>query len=149
MIPYDDLVAALSAWRARQGLPVTTTGGGAEAAPQPGSGPTAVPGSGPQVQPGSGPYGTPGSGPYGTPGSGPHRGGPPTPPPPPMAEEAHEVEAEMLEAQYDTEGGDYAMSFGNQADEQTVIGGAPEQPTDGSGASGPSGWNGGGGRNDW
>ena len=27
MIPYDDLVAALSAWRARQGLPVSTLGG--------------------------------------------------------------------------------------------------------------------------
>src|SRR5262245_5377733 len=27
MIPYDDLVAALSAWRARQGLPVSTMGG--------------------------------------------------------------------------------------------------------------------------
>jgi hypothetical protein len=26
MIPYDDLVAALSAWRARQGLPVSTMG---------------------------------------------------------------------------------------------------------------------------
>ena len=24
MIPYDDLVAALQAWRARQGLPVST-----------------------------------------------------------------------------------------------------------------------------
>lgn len=63
MIPYDDLVAALSAWRARQGLPVSTLGGGS-AAPQPGSGPHAQPGSGPYGQPGSGPYGQPGSGPY-------------------------------------------------------------------------------------
>lgn len=49
MIPYDNLVAALSAWRARQGLPVTTGSGG--------SGPTPRPGSGPHRSPGSGPYG--------------------------------------------------------------------------------------------
>ena len=53
MIPYDDLVAALSAWRARQGLPVSMLGGGA---PQAGSGPTPAPGSGPHgAKPGSGP----------------------------------------------------------------------------------------------
>ena len=38
MIPYDDLVAALSAWRARQGLPVSTMGGPAASS---GSGPHA------------------------------------------------------------------------------------------------------------
>ncbi len=67
MIPYDDLVAALSAWRARQGLPVSTLGGASSsAAPQPGSGPHGQPGSGPYAgQPESGPYGQPGSGPYG------------------------------------------------------------------------------------
>src|SRR4051794_5963924 len=78
MIPYDDLVAALSAWRARQGLPVSALGG---AAPQPGSGPTAMP--------------SPGSGPMAKPGSGPNRGGPPAAPqrtkspsmPPPVAHE--------------------------------------------------------------
>jgi hypothetical protein len=44
MIPYDDLVAALSSWRARQGLPVNTIGGS-------GSGPTAKAGSGPTKAP--------------------------------------------------------------------------------------------------
>ena len=44
MIPYDDLVTALSSWRARQGLPVNTMGGA-------GSGPTATPGSGPTSAP--------------------------------------------------------------------------------------------------
>jgi len=174
MIPYDDLVAALSAWRARQGLPVSTLGGGgSSAAPQPGSGPhaqpssgpyghsgsdsyAAQPGSGPYAQPGSGPYAQPGSGPYAQPGSGPARTAPPAPPPrgkhpsepPPLAavDDMQEVEdAEMLEEQYDNEGNDFAMSFGqHQVDDQTAIGGAPERPTD------PSDFNGGrGGRNDW
>ena len=50
MIPYDDLVAALQQWRARQGLPVNTLG-------QSGSGGTPAPGSGPHGRPGSGPHG--------------------------------------------------------------------------------------------
>jgi len=41
MIPYDDLVAALSSWRARQGLPVNTPGAGAPMLP--GSGPSMAP----------------------------------------------------------------------------------------------------------
>lgn len=147
MIPYDDLVAALSAWRARQGLPVSALGGGSAAAPQPGSGPHA------QV----------GSGPYGQPSSGPNRGGPPpapgrakqpSVPPPPLAasDEMHEVDdAEMLEEHYESEGSDFAMSFGaGQApgDDATAIGGAPERPTD------PNDFNAGrgggrGGRDDW
>lgn len=129
MIPYDDLVAALSAWRARQGLPVSTLGGGAPA-------------------PGSGPHASPGSGPHGQPGSGPNRGAPPAPPrgkqpsvPPPLAMDdgMHEVdEAEMLEEQYDNEGNDFAMSFGGGDGGETAIGGAPERPTD------PNDFNGGG-----
>src|SRR5262245_56351026 len=83
--------------RARQGLPVSTMGGGGSAA-------APSPGSGPHAQPGSGPYGQS----YGQPGSGPNRGAPPAPPrgkqasvPPPVAEEMHEVEeAEMIEEQY-------------------------------------------------
>jgi hypothetical protein len=159
MIPYDDLVAALQQWRARQGLPVSTMGGGGTAAaPQPGSGPHAQPGSGPYGQTGSGPYGQPGSGPYGQPGSGPTRGAPPAPPrskqpsvPPPLAamddEAMHEVDdAEMLEEQYDNEGSDFAMGFGNGGGdgESTAIGGAPDRPTD------PNDFNRGrGGRDDW
>lgn len=154
MIPYDDLVAALSAWRARQGLPVSTMGGGGTAAaPQPGSGPTAMPGSGP-YDAGSGPYGQPGSGPYGQPGSGPHRGGPPpaprskphsVPPPLEMGDDAmQEVDAaEMLEEQYEAEGADYATSFDNNAEDQTSIGETPERTAD------PNDWNGGRGGNDW
>ncbi|HEY5950400.1 MAG TPA: hypothetical protein VIV40_33145 [Kofleriaceae bacterium] len=145
MIPYDDLVAALSAWRARQGLPVSTLGGGGTAAaPQPGSGPTASPGSGPYAQGGSGPY----------------RGAPPAPPPgrakqpsvpPPLAmgDEMHEVDdAEMLEEQYETEGSDFAMAFGagGPDDSSTAIGGAPERPTDPNDINGGRG---GGGRDDW
>ncbi|HEX4422295.1 MAG TPA: hypothetical protein VH165_30490 [Kofleriaceae bacterium] len=33
MIPYDDLVAALTSWRARQGLPVSQAAGAAPPAP--------------------------------------------------------------------------------------------------------------------
>jgi hypothetical protein len=49
MIPYDDLVAALSQWRARQGLPVSVMGGGSGGTPSPGSGPNARAGSGPNA----------------------------------------------------------------------------------------------------
>lgn len=123
MIQYDDLVAALSAWRTRQGLPVNTIGGG---------------GSGPHASPGSGPHQT-GSGPHMT-GSGPNK----APPPPPSASrpempvaagEALEVSDELLdEAAYENEGNDFAMSFagapaGNDG-ESTQIGGAPERPTE-------------------
>jgi hypothetical protein len=122
MIPYDDLVAALSAWRARQGLPVSTMGGG---------------GSGANAAPGSGPHGQAGSGPTAKAGSGPTRSAPPAPPsgrhnavPPPLAlgDEMQEVdETALLEEQYDNEGQDFAMAFGNQAsdDSQTAIGNAP------------------------
>ena len=50
MIPYDDLVAALTQWRARQGLPVAMGGAGSGGTPAPGSGPHAKGGSGPNVQ---------------------------------------------------------------------------------------------------
>jgi hypothetical protein len=127
MIPYDDLVAALSAWRARQGLPVSTLGGG-------GSGPTAA-------------AATPGSGPNARPGSGPNRAAPPPAPPsssrPNVAvaeveEAAEEMAAEELEeGSYENEGNDFAMSFGANAapaeegeSEATSIGQAPERPTE-------------------
>lgn len=131
MIPYDDLVAALSNWRARQGLPVSTLG------KQP-SGGTPVP---QMTQPGSGPMS--GSGP--TPGSGPRTAPPMAPPkaPPPLEahEDVHEVDdAAMLdEGAYENEGNDFAMSFGSGGGgegEETSIGGAPERPTDPSGGRG-------------
>jgi hypothetical protein len=126
MIPYDDLVAALSAWRARQGLPVSALGGG--------SGPTPTPGSGPTAKPGSGP----------------NRAAPPAPPtsrpaitPPPVVEE--QVEEAMLDEEvYENEGNDFAMSFSGDAPaatttppavddgdgDATSIGSVPERPTE-------------------
>lgn len=113
MIPYDDLVAALSNWRARQGLPVSTLGkqpsGGTPVATAP------APGSGPRTAPPSAP--------------------PRAPSPPPMAahDDVQEVDdAAMLEeGAYENEGNDFAMSFGGgDAGEATSIGGAPERPTD-------------------
>lgn len=45
MIPYDDLVAALATWRARQGLPVVRTGAPTPVAqpPRPAAAPTPAP----------------------------------------------------------------------------------------------------------
>jgi hypothetical protein len=105
MIPYDDLVAALSAWRARQGLPVNTIGGAAVSS---GSGSFAA-------QPGSGPNRA---------GSGPNRA-PPQP-------EPLEVSDELLdEAAYEPEGNDFAMAFGGGAEpEPTAVADAPERPTE-------------------
>jgi hypothetical protein len=102
MIPYDDLVAALSQWRARQGLPVSTMGTS-------GSGGTPAPGSGPHGQPGSGPNAASSSRPG-------------------MAAAAHEVDdAEVLEDDaYENDGGDY----GKDEVEPTAIGTAPERPTE-------------------
>ena len=124
MIPYDDLVAALSAWRARQGLPVNTLGG------KQGSGPTAAP--------------TPGSGPTAKPSSG--RTKAPSIPPPVEMHDEEVGDAEMLEEHYETEGNDFAMPFnaGGGEGEATSIGGAPERPTD-ENMSG----RGGNGRDDW
>ena len=115
MIPYDDLVNALSNWRARQGLPVSTLGkqpsGGTPVATAP------APGSGPRTAPPSAP--------------------PRAPSPPPMlADDVQEVDdAAMLdENAYENEGADFAMNFPGGAPggdgEATSIGGAPERPTD-------------------
>lgn len=144
MIPYDDLVAALSAWRARQGLPVSTLGGGAKA--QTGSGPTPAPGSGPHGA---------------KPASGPNRGAPPPAPPrakqpsipPPLAavDDALDVDdTSMLEEHYENEGDDFAMAFNAKGNpdhdgEQTSIGGAPERPTEADMGNG----GGPGNRDDW
>src|SRR5688572_16732441 len=127
MIPYDDLVAALTTWRARQGLPVA---GGVAPMPSTGSGPTASPGSGPISA-------SPGSGPTAKPGSGPNRGAPPMAPPPgksgghgmyqppPLAQpdtadDSLDVDDEALleEAHYENEGDDFAMNFGGAPVEQ-------------------------------
>lgn len=71
------------------------------------------------------------------------------PPPLAMSDEMHEVdEAEMLEEQYETEGSDFAMPFGNTTDDSTAIGDAPERPTDPNDLNGGS-RGGRGGRDDW
>lgn len=133
MIPYDDLVAALTAWRARQGLPVATP------VATPGSGPTGV------LNNGSGSHtAMPGSGPVKA-GSGPVRGGPPSAPPkgqsggvsayqpPPLAapDDSLDVDDAALleESAYDNEGADYGMSFGGveRDEESTTLGEAPQR----------------------
>jgi hypothetical protein len=136
MIPYDDLVAALSAWRARQGLPVSTMGGA------PASGPHAAP-----IAAAPAPTSGPRTAPPGrsAPPAAPPRGKPVSVPPPlahPDVEE--EVDAAMLdEAAYDNEGGDFAMAFGNDGDSATAIGGPPQrdtQPATPRGRGGKNGW---------
>lgn len=93
MIPYDDLVAALQAWRARQGLPV------AEGVALPGaSGSGRIAAAAPPPPP---------------------RTNPPAPPaskmPMPLAapEETHEeLHEELIEdSHYENEGDDFALSF--------------------------------------
>ncbi len=95
MIPYDDLVAALQSWRARQGLPV--------AAPAAGSGPRTAPPA-PAAAPAT-------------------RATPPAAPPrladvETVDEAHHDVAEEHLEEEhliedghYENEGNDFAMSF--------------------------------------
>jgi hypothetical protein len=92
MIPYDDLVAALQAWRARQGLPV--------AAPAAGSGPRTAPPP-----------------PRTNPPAPPPMAARPTPAPlapPEIDDGTHEdIEEHALveESHYENEGDDFAMSF--------------------------------------
>ncbi len=124
MIPYDDLVAALSAWRARQGLPVSTMG----AAP---SGPAPTPM--PQTKSGSGPKNAPPP---------PRAKAASIPPPLAMPDTVEEVDdsAMLDESSYENEGDDFAMNFG-QRGSATEIGGPPARDsvqTDPVGAYPPS-----------
>jgi hypothetical protein len=112
MISYDDLVVALAAWRARQGLPVVQVAG-AVAAPVPASAPVVAPPSMAR--------------------SAPPRPGPAAAP----AEQDFEDSALVEEAPYDAAGDDYVVSLGvEQPGEPTSINGAPEPPTDGAGRRG-------------
>ncbi|HLL20767.1 MAG TPA: hypothetical protein VK427_01490 [Kofleriaceae bacterium] len=119
MIPYDDLVAALTSWRARQGLPVTAS---------------AIPAA----------SAAPASGPVSVPASGPVRSGPPMAPPkggyqpPPLAspdttDDSLDVDdAALLEDAYENEGSDFAMNFGGGVEhdaESTTLGVAPGSGT--------------------
>src|SRR5262245_31884378 len=110
MIPYDDLVAALQAWRVKQGLPVGELNAVSLTPAMATSFPSTT--------------------------SPPARTAPPAPPPraSPMplapAEESMEVEdAAMLEDHYDNEGADYAMSFQQEDGESTSLGSPPEKTT--------------------
>jgi hypothetical protein len=110
MIPYDDLVAALSAWRAKQGLPVSTMGA-MPSSPAPAA--VAKAPSGPKTAPP--PARVKGS---------------TVPPPLAMPDTVEEVdEAAMIdESSYENEGDDFAMKFsGSHAskDSATEIGGPP------------------------
>jgi len=98
MIPYDDLVAALANWRARQGLPVAQM---AELAP---------------VEAVS----------HATPPPPPPRASPP--PLAPVDTRDEDVdESALLETHYENEGDDFAMSFAAEEveAESTSIGSAP------------------------
>lgn len=94
MIPYDDLVAALTAWRTRQGLPVAH------------------------------PTGTAASAVATTPPPAPRRATPPTPRPaqrPPAELVDFDEPALVEDAGYDS-GEDYVMQFGEQTAEPTSVG---------------------------
>jgi hypothetical protein len=105
MIPYDDLVAALVAWRTRQGLPVA--GSAASASPPPSSrGRAAPPAPAPAPRPGA-------------------ARGAATPAPAASAE--FDDAALVEDASYDT-GEDFVMQLGAEPVEATAIGAAPEPP---------------------
>ena len=109
MIPYDDLVAALASWRARQGLPVVQVAGAAPSSARP-PGPPAAP-----------------------------RTAPPNAPPwsasPPVAVDDFGADALVEDATYDVAGEDYVMSLGAgiivESAESTAIGGPPEPVDEG------------------
>jgi hypothetical protein len=123
MIPYDDLVAALTNWRARQGLPVQGGAPPISAVPAPIQHATAAAVSSSTKQ------------------------GPPAPPRGPAAAnkgsggfdayaDSHDAldvdDAALLdESSYENEGNDFAMAFGQlqQNDESTAIGNPPSRDT--------------------
>src|SRR5262245_13922566 len=109
MIPYDDLVAALQAWRVKQGLPVGELNAVSLT-------PAMATSFASTTSPGA-------------------RTAPPAPPPraSPMplapAEEMEVEDAAMLEDHYDNEGSDYALSFQQEDGESTSLGSPPEKTT--------------------
>ncbi|MDQ3367258.1 MAG: hypothetical protein M3680_17680 [Myxococcota bacterium] len=115
MIPYEDLVVALSSWRVRQGLPVSHVPAPLIAASTGGSGPART---APPMAP-------------------PNRGFVPQ-------DEPLDVDDAALleEAHYENEGDDFAMKFDGSVpadDESTAIGAMPERESfGGSTAPGPT-----------
>jgi hypothetical protein len=134
MIPYDDLVAALATWRARQGLSVAQPAG---AAPAPtAKGAPAPAGKTPPARAPSSPQPV-----VRAPAPAPPR--PATSPRPavaaPPALSGHndfdDSEGAAVDGDsYDNPGDDFVMSIADDAvetGEATAIGGAPESPADG------------------
>jgi hypothetical protein len=119
MIPYDDLVAALAAWRARQGLPVAQSAAAAAAPPPaPARGRAAPP---PAARP--------------TPAAVPAQARA-------VPAESHDFDAGALveeDAGYDS-GEDYVMQLGAEHGEATAIGAAPEPAPGGSPRGKRPGW---------
>jgi hypothetical protein len=134
MIPYDDLVAALTTWRARQGLPVVRTGAATPApAPAPAQRVVAVPAAAPAAR--TAPINAP-------------QRAMPLPAPLESGLDDFDDGALIEEGSYDS-GEDYVLSLGDAGpgpgpgNEVTAIGGAPEAP--GSRRGGGGGKRG----NDW
>jgi hypothetical protein len=102
MIPYDDLVAALSGWRARQGLPVIQVAGAVPPRP-------AAPAAAPRTAPPN---------------------APPRAAPEPLAVDDFGADALVEDAAYEVSGEDYVMTLGSEviveSAESTAIGGPPE-----------------------
>ncbi|HEY4241643.1 MAG TPA: hypothetical protein VGM88_17600 [Kofleriaceae bacterium] len=119
MIPYEDLVNALTAWRARKGLPVAQTSNAWQAPP-----PVVV--AAPPPPPAPAPRTAP-------PAAPPPKAAAPLVPPPldrPSDDSLDVDEAALLEeSHYENEGDDFAMAFAGDAPphdgESTAIGGAP------------------------
>jgi len=144
MIPYDDLVAALATWRARQGLSVAQPAGAAPvpAAKAP-SAPAAKAPSAPTAKPAPAPTAKAAPQPaarMAAPAASPRPATSPRPavPPPPATPEHNDFddgEAAAIEGDhYDNEGDDFVMSIADdsvETGEATAIGGAPEPPAEG------------------
>jgi hypothetical protein len=109
MVPYDDLVVALAAWRARQGLPVAQVAG-------------AVPGR---------PPGPPATARTAPPNAPPRSFALPAP----IAADDFGADALVEDSVYDPAGEDYVMPLGGaiivESAEATPIGGPPEPVTEG------------------
>jgi hypothetical protein len=107
MISYDDLVVALAAWRARQGLPVAQPAAPPPPAPPRAAAPPAARPPAPRAAP---------------------------PPPPAQAPPQDFDDGLVEEGQYASAGDDYVVPLGgdmvDHGGESTAIGAAPEPPSE-------------------
>jgi hypothetical protein len=127
MIPYDDLVAALAAWRTRQGLPVAQH---AAAAPQATSAPQAAAtpqAAAAQSRSRGAPAAPPPAAPPPAARPGAARAAAAPPAATPAASSDFDDAALVEDASYDS-GEDYVMQLGGETAESTAIGSAPEPP---------------------